>query len=175
MAAIHTGMFWLPMSRLPWPAMIVRQPELHLVAGLATGDLAAPALREARTVMLRLVRQFRLNGDYAATIVREGVCPQFQLAFEAEADAERVGARLGAERVDDSLGWTSRRVFRLDEASAAGVAASLPPPRRHSKPEPACDPGPRSGAPPLVSSVPRLFGNNREGEIGPNRAGPFTT
>jgi hypothetical protein len=134
-------MFWLPMSRLPWSALIVRQREIHLVAGLATDDLEAPALREARTVMLRLVRQFRLDCSHAATIVREGACPQLQLAFEAEADAERVGARLGAERADDSVGWASRRLFRLDEAIVARVAASLPPPRQHSKAEPAAGPG----------------------------------
>jgi hypothetical protein len=67
---------------------------------------------------------------------------QLQLAFEAETDAERIGARLGTEAADDPAGWASLRLFRLDEAGAASLAGSLPPPRPHSKAEPAADPGP---------------------------------
>jgi hypothetical protein len=138
------------MSRVPWPEMIVRKPELHLVSGVAADDVAASLLRDIQVLMQRLVRQVGPARHYAAAIVRDGDRPQLQLAFEAETDAERIGARLGAEAADDPAGWASLRLFRLDEAGAASLAASLPPPRPHSKAEPAADAGPvrygRSGS-----------------------------
>ena len=120
--------------------MIARQPELHLVSGVAADDVAASLLRDMQGLMQRLVRQVGPARDYAAVIVRDGVRPQLQLAFEAETDAARMGARLGVEAADDAAGWASLRVFRLDEAGAESLAASLPPPRlRPRKPAPATD------------------------------------
>jgi hypothetical protein len=62
------------MSRVPWPEFLNRQTQVHLVVGVvakAEGPVGGDELNAVRNLLNRLVRQQKLAGDYAATVVRD--------------------------------------------------------------------------------------------------------
>ena len=120
------------MSRMPWPQLLHRQSQAHLVVGVvaqAEGPAAGDELKEVQNLLSRLVRQQKPSGDYASTVVREAGRPEAWFAFDDETDARKFGDAVQAETTDTYPGWASQRAFELLGAKLAGLEASLPPPR----------------------------------------------
>jgi hypothetical protein len=120
------------MSRVPWPKFLHRQPQAHLVVGVvaqAEGPVVGDELNEVRNLPNRLVREQKLGGDYAATVVRETGRPEVYFAFDDEAAARKFAASVQAEANGNYSGWASQRAFELDSATLANLEASLPAPR----------------------------------------------
>jgi hypothetical protein len=123
-----------PMARVPWHLFKARQPRAHLlVAAMEADCLVGPDLQAAQSVLQRFVRKQKPSSDYATTVVREAGRPEVYLAFEDEDDAGKVAAALEAQATVSYLGWASQRVFQLDEAKVATLAASLPAPKTHPR------------------------------------------
>ena len=62
------------MSRVPWHQFQDCQLRAHLVVGVvaqADGPVGGDELNAVQYLLNRLVRQQKLGGDYAATVVRE--------------------------------------------------------------------------------------------------------
>jgi len=116
------------MSRVPWHLFQDRQPRVHLVVG-ALGDAATDGdeLTATLYVLMRVIRQQKPAGDYAATVVRDAGRPEIYLAFEDEGDARKFAAAVKAEAIGSHPGWASQRAFELDSARLAEIEASLPP------------------------------------------------
>ena len=120
------------MSRVPWPKFLHRQSQAHLVVGVfaqAEGPAAGDELKEVQNLLSRLMRQQKLGGDHAATVVRDTGRPEVYFAFDDEADAQKFGDAVEAETTDTYPGWASQRAFELLGAKLAGLEASLPAPR----------------------------------------------
>ena len=120
------------MSRVPWPLIQDRQPRAHLVVGVVAqseGPAEGDQLNAARNLLIRLVKQQKLGGDYAATVVRDTGRPEVHFAFVDEADARRFGDAVQAETTDIYSGWASQRAFDLPGTKLASLEASLPAPR----------------------------------------------
>ena len=52
--------------------------------------------------------------DCAITVVREAGRPEVRLAFEQEADAQKLANAMKADAITSYSGWASQRVFELD-------------------------------------------------------------
>jgi hypothetical protein len=120
------------MSRVPWHQFQDRQPQAHLVVGVlaqAEGPVGGHELNAVRNLLNRLVKQQKLRGDYAATVVRDTGRPEVYFAFVEEADARKFGDAVQAEITDRYSGWASQRVFDLPGPKLANLEASLPRPR----------------------------------------------
>ena len=118
-----------PMSRVPWPLIQDRQPRAHLVVGVVAqseGPAEGDELNAARNLLIRLVKQQKPGGDYAATVVRETGRPEVHFAFVDEADARRFGETVQAETTDTYSGWATQRAFELPSEKLASLEASLP-------------------------------------------------
>ena len=121
-----------PMSRVPWPLIQDRQPRAHLVVGVVAqseGPAEGDQLNAARNLLIRLVKQQKPGGDFAATVVRDTGRPEVYFAFDDEADAQKFGDAVEAETTDTYPGWASQRAFELLGAKLASLEASLPAPR----------------------------------------------
>jgi hypothetical protein len=120
------------MSRVPWHLFQNRQPRVHLVVG-ALGEAATDGdeLTATLYVLMRVIRQQKPAGDYAATVVRDAGRPEIYLAFEDEGDARKFAAAVKPEAIGSHPGWASQRAFELDSARLAEIEASLPPPKTH--------------------------------------------
>jgi hypothetical protein len=120
------------MARVPWHLFQNRQPRVHLVVG-ALGDAATDGdeLTATLYVLMRVIRQQKPAGDYAATVVRDAGRPEIYLAFEDEGDARKFAPAVKAEAIGSHPGWASQRAFQLDGARLAEIEASLPPPKTH--------------------------------------------
>jgi hypothetical protein len=126
------------MSRVPWPEFLNRQTQVHLVVGVvakAEGPVGGDELNAVRNLLNRLVRQQKVAGDYAATVVRDTGRPEVYFAFVEEADARTFGDTLQAETTDSYSGWASHRAFNLPSTKLAMLEASLPPPRERQRKE----------------------------------------
>ena len=120
------------MSRVPWHLFQDRQHRAHLVVAviaLPDGPPGGDELAAAQSVLTRLVKKYKLTGDYAATVVRDTGRPEAYFAFEDEADAAKLAAILKAKVTRRYPGWATQRVFRLGGAVVTSLAASLPPPK----------------------------------------------
>jgi hypothetical protein len=120
------------MPRVPWPQILQRQAQAHLVAGVvaqADGPTGGDELNAVQYLLNRLVRQQKLGGDYAATVVRETGRPEVYFAFADEADARKFGDTVQAEATDRYSGWASQRAFDLPSTKLANLEASLPAPK----------------------------------------------
>jgi hypothetical protein len=120
------------MSRVPWHLTQDRQSQAHLVVGVvaqAEGAVGGDELKAVQFVLNRLVRQQKLGGDYAATVVRDAGRPEVYLAFQEEADARKFGDVVQAEATERYSGWASQRAFDLPGSKLANLQASLPAPR----------------------------------------------
>ena len=119
------------MSRVPWHLFQDRQRRAHLVVAviaLPDGPPGGDELAAAQSVLTRLVKKYKLTGDYAATVVRDTGRPEAYFAFEDEADAAKLAAILKAKVTRRYPGWATQRVFRLDGAMVTALAASLAAP-----------------------------------------------
>ena len=91
------------MSRVPWPEFLNRQTQVHLVVGVvakAEGPVGGDELNAVRNLLNRLVRQQKLAGDYAATVVKDTGRPEVYFAFVEEADARTFGDTVQTETTD---------------------------------------------------------------------------
>jgi hypothetical protein len=95
----------------------------------AAGPAGGTELNAARNLLIRLVKQQKPGGDYAATVVRETGRPEVHFAFVDEADARRFGDAVQAETTDIYSGWASQRAFDLPGTKLTNLEASLPAPR----------------------------------------------
>jgi hypothetical protein len=114
------------MSRVPWHPFQDRQPRAHVVVG-ALGEAATDGDELAATiyVLMRLIRQQKPAGDYAATVVRDAGRPEIYLAFEEEGDARKFAAAVKAKASGSYPGWASQRAFQLDGVKLTALAASF--------------------------------------------------
>jgi hypothetical protein len=133
------------MSRVPWHLFQNRQPRVHLVVG-ALGEAATDGdeLTATLYVLMRVIRQQKPAGDYAATVVRDAGRPEIYLAFEDEGDARKFAAAVKAKASGSYPGWASQRAFQLDGVKLTALAASLPPLRIRPK-KPPSDESPLPG------------------------------
>ena len=119
------------MSRVPWSQFLHRQSQAHLVVGVVAqteGPAAGDELKEVQNLLSRLVRQQKLGGDHAATVVRDTGRPEVYFAFDDEADARKFGDAVDAETTDIYSGWASQRAIELLGPKLAALEASLPAP-----------------------------------------------
>jgi hypothetical protein len=121
------------MSRMPWNLLREIQPRAHLVAGWARTE-ADTDLRTAQVVLERLAREQKPSGDYASTIVREAGRPEVHLGFKDKRDARKFAEAVGAQTTNNYPAWATQQAFEFDVVRIAELAASLPPPKPHSKP-----------------------------------------
>lgn len=134
------------MSRVPWHQFQDCQLRAHLVVGVvaqADGPVGGE-LNAVQYLLNRLVRQQKLGGDYAATVVRETGRPEVYFAFVEEADARKFGDAVQAETTDTYLGWASQRAFDLPSTKLANLEASLPAPKENPRQREADGPRPSS-------------------------------
>jgi hypothetical protein len=120
------------MSRVPWHVFQDRQPRAHLVVGAivrVAGSDDGDELAVMQYVLKRVVSNQKPAGDYAATVARDGGRPEAYFAFDDEADACKVAAAVEAQATVSYSGWASQRVFQVDGAKVAALAASLPAPK----------------------------------------------
>jgi hypothetical protein len=120
------------MSRVPWHQFQDRQPQAHLVVGAlaqAEGPVGGDELNAVQKLLNWLVRQQKLVGDYASTVVRDTGRPEVYFAFVEEADARKFGDAVQAETTDTYPGWVSQRAFDLPSSKLASLEALLPAPR----------------------------------------------
>jgi hypothetical protein len=129
------------MSRVPWHLFKDRQPRAHLVAAVlrAAPTSADPSPREAKGILVRLVRAQRPASYYATTVVREAGRPEVHLAFEDKGDARNLASLVAAEPTGSYPGWASQQAFQLEGAKLSALAASLPAPKAHRKEPPGDD------------------------------------
>jgi hypothetical protein len=99
------------------------------VVAQADGPAGGDELNAVQYLLNRLVRQQRLGGDYAATVLRDAGRPEVYFAFVEEADARKFGDAVQAEASERYSGWASQRVFDLPGSKLANLEASLPAPR----------------------------------------------
>jgi hypothetical protein len=86
------------MSRVPWPKLLHRQSQAHLVVGAivqADGPAGVNDLAAALAVLRRLARQQKPAAEYAATVVREAGWPDVYFTFIDEADAKSSPSQSG--------------------------------------------------------------------------------
>ena len=146
------------MSRVPWHQFEDRQLQAHLVVGVlaqAEGPAGGDELNAVQKLLNRLVRQQKLGGDYASTVVRDTRRPEVYFAFVEEADARKFGDSVQAQTTDTYSGWASHRAFDLPSTKLANLEASLPPPRDNPRQREA--------------DAPRLARHVRRGPLGPLR------
>jgi hypothetical protein len=103
------------------------------VVAQAEGLVGSDELNAVLNLLNRLVRQQKLDGGYAATIVRDTGRPEVHFAFVEEADARKFGDAVQAETTDFYPGWASQRAFDLPSIKLANLEASLPAPRENSR------------------------------------------
>lgn len=101
------------MARLDWTTFLAAHPKAHLLAGLVP-DPNPTVLKRLRRLMQALIDGEAPTGDYATAIVRRRDVTEIQCGFAERSDAERVGARLGAQSVPPSGEWLSELSLRLD-------------------------------------------------------------
>jgi hypothetical protein len=99
----------------------------------AKGPVGGDELNAVQYLLNRLVRQQKLGGDYAATVVRETGRPEVYFAFADEADARKFGDTVQAEATDRYSGWASQRAFDLPSTKLANLEASLPTPKNNPR------------------------------------------
>ena len=117
---------------MPWHLFKDRQSRAHLVVGIvaqAEGPAEGDELNAARNLLIRLVKQQKPGGDYAATVVRESGRPEVHLAFAEEADARRLGDAVQDGATENHSGWATHWAFDLPSTKLADLEASLPAPK----------------------------------------------
>jgi hypothetical protein len=120
------------MARLDWTTFLATHPKAHLLATLVP-DPSPTGLKRLRRLMQALIEGGEPTGDYATAIVRRRDITEIQCGFADRADADRVGAQLGAEPVAASGDWLSERSLQFDEQTEAALEGKAPRPRRVSR------------------------------------------
>jgi len=102
------------MARLDWMTFLAAHPQAHLLAAHVP-EPSPTLLKRLRRLIQGLIDGEVLAANYATAIVRRRDITEIQCGFADGADADRVGARLGARPVPASEEWLSERCLRLDE------------------------------------------------------------
>ena len=121
------------MARLDWMTFLAAHPEAHLLAARMVSERSPTELKRLRRLMQTLIDGEDPAGDYATAIVRRRDITEIQCGFAESADAERVGARLGAKSVPVSDGWLSECRLRLDARTELALEGKAAMPRRTSR------------------------------------------
>jgi hypothetical protein len=119
------------MARLEWMTFLATHPKAHLLAGHVP-EPSPIVLKRLRRLLQALIDGEAPAGDYATAIVRRRDITEIQCGFADRGDAERVGARLGAEMVTASGEWLSERSLRLDERAELALEDMVAGPKRTS-------------------------------------------
>ncbi len=114
------------MARLDWMTFLAAHPRAHLLAAHVP-DPSAIGLKRLRRLMQALIDGEEPAADYATAIVRRREITEIQCGFAERADADRVGARLGATSVPGSEGWLSEVSLQLDEEAELALADKVAP------------------------------------------------
>lgn len=117
------------MPKMAWSTLVATHPGGHLVAATVPvrqdQDIGTRYLKELHTQFGKLLTRLAPVGDYAITIVRDVGPPEIHAVFAERGDADRLAATVKARSTGRSPEWASRRLFVLDEATSAAIAASL--------------------------------------------------
>lgn len=117
------------MPKIVWSDLMAHHPDRHLVVARVditqNDDIGTPRLRLAQVEISRLLRRLGLESDYALALVRPGAAPEIHIGFAARGDADRLAQIVRAQPLEGSMGWSSQRMFVLDEATRAAITASL--------------------------------------------------
>ena len=121
------------MARLDWMTFLAAHPNAHLLAGHVP-EASPTVLKRLRRLMQALIDGEEPAADYATAIVRRREVTEIQCGFADRADADRVGARLGAKSVPTSDECERARLAarRAGRACAGGhggeevITSSLP-------------------------------------------------
>jgi hypothetical protein len=125
------------MARLDWTTFLAAHPQAHLLAGHVP-EPSPIVLKHLRRLMQALIDGEAPAGDYATAIVRRRDITEIHCGFADRADAERLGAQLGAKSVPASGDWLSEQSLRLDERTERALedmAAKLKSTSRHALPD----------------------------------------
>ena len=117
------------MARLDWTTFLATHPKAHLLAGHVP-EPSPIVLKRLRRLLQALIAGQAPAGDYATAIVRRRDITEIQCGFADRGDAERIGARLGAEMVAASGEWLSERSLRLDEQAEVALEDMVAGPKR---------------------------------------------
>ena len=121
------------MARLDWTTFLAAHPQAHLLAGLVP-EPNPTVLKRLRRLMQALIDSQEPAGDYATAIVRRRDITEIQCGFADPGDAQRVGARLGAETVAASGEWLSEQSLQLDERTEVALEDMVAAPKNASRP-----------------------------------------
>ena len=125
------------MARLDWMTFLAAHPEAHLLALRMVSERSPTELKRLRRLTQTLIDGEEPAGDYATAIVRRRDVTEIQCGFVEHADAERVGARLGAKSVaasdGTSDGWLSESRVRLDARAELALLGKVATPRSTSR------------------------------------------
>jgi hypothetical protein len=129
------------MARLDWMTFLAAHPQAHLLAVHMVAERSPTELKHLRRLMQTLIDREDPAGDYATAIVRRRDVTEIQCGFVEHADAERVGAQLGARSVlvseGASDGWLSECRLRLNARAELALEGKAATPRRTSHHAPA--------------------------------------
>jgi hypothetical protein len=104
-----------------------------VVASIPSAPLVGPDFQTAQTTLLRLLRQQKLTGDYATTIVRDTGSPRILFAFENAADSRLFAEAIQAQPTSLVGAWASAYAADLDGPVVASIASNLPAPRARAR------------------------------------------
>lgn len=117
------------MKRTSWSHFLDEHPGGHIVvADVDAGDEGSTARADfggGRHLMRQLIDKLELAGTYAIGVQRKGDAGNICCAFSNRADADRLADAVRARSLGRWSGWASQRVFTLDGALRAAIAASL--------------------------------------------------
>ena len=120
------------MARLDWTTFLATHPKAHLLAAPAP-ERGPTELKRLRRLMQGVIDGEATAADYATAIVRRRDVTEIQCGFAEHADAERVGARLGAKPVPASEEWLSERTLRLTARAELALEGKVARPRKTSR------------------------------------------
>jgi hypothetical protein len=117
------------MTKTSWSHFLGEHPGGHIVvADVDAGDEGSTARADfggGRHLMRQLIDKLEPTGTYAIGVQRKGDAGNICCAFSNRADADRLADAVRARSIGRWSGWASQRVFTLDGALRAAIAAAL--------------------------------------------------
>jgi hypothetical protein len=118
------------MRSMSWPAFLKNFPQGHLVVAVAVDvgadEIGSRKLRGLRDLLHRVIgRMASPNGHFALTVSRAAGFPEILCGFEGKADADALVVVGKAQATDRYPGFATQRVFDLNTATEAALAAGL--------------------------------------------------